>query len=281
MTPNSFSRLARLAAPALLLTAAAAPSIAQDLPPSATPAVERTAEPQNSPEALATAARNILELIEVHRFRMARIDSALAYYKTIGDTDRVRQFSLLREREQSAYQQSLETYRRMLGDKDFTRVAGILRNHLTGDGEPAGRGDDAATGERRDATAQTEESAAERAERVRRLTAAQVEEDRVRAAEQTAWERSQAIARARASQRQQLAQRLQQARADQLEARAAAARRYQTPTLSDERTTGFGYPRGGTAPSTPNSPWAGPTSSSAASNPPPPAARAASRPQRP
>jgi hypothetical protein len=231
MILTSIHCLAKLAAPALLVSFGALSSQAQDLPSPATPAPEQSAVPQNSPEALATAARNILELIEMHRFRMGRIDLALRYYGHIGDADHVRLFSLLRQREQSAYQQSLEAYRRMLGEQDFTRVATLLRNHLVNNQpEPTGT-DEARAGGESDANAESGASAADRAERVRAFMAAQAEEERERATAKAALERSQAIARARASQRVQLAQRLQQARSDQLEARAAIARRYQPPTL--------------------------------------------------
>lgn len=277
MLPISLPRLPRLAALALILSAGAFPSRAQDTTPPAVAARDQVAAPENSPEALATAARNILELIEVHRFRMRRIDASLAYYRSIGDMDHVRQFSLLREREQSEYQQSLETYRRMLGEKDFTRVAGLLRNYFNDSPERSDAGGEDVRA-RRDAAADSDESAADRAERVRRLMAAQLSEERERAAQQTAYDRSQAIARARASQRAQLAQRLQQARAVQLEQRAAAVRRYQPPTVP-----GGTDRQGGAVGSAGSRGSAGPagTSGNAPSGSVPPPARPAPRPERP
>lgn len=232
MFPSN-SRLSGLAALALALSALALPTSAQDAPTQTADAREQIAPPKNSPEALATAARNILELIETHRFRMRRIDASLAYYRSIGDGDHVRQFQLLREREQNAYQQSLEIYRRMLGDQDFTRIASALRDKLTAaESDPAGdEVDGTRVAARRSEAAESDVSATERAARVRREMEAQEAAQRERAAQQTALERQQAIARARASQRMQLAQRLQQARNDQLEARASVERRFQPPPV--------------------------------------------------
>lgn len=237
MSFTSIPNLPKLATLALFLSAGTFPSSAQDAPTPAAPARSAVPEvvapvPVNSPEALATAARNILELVDAHRFRVRRIDAALDYYRSIGDMDKVRQLALLRERELNDYQKTLETYRRMLGDQDFSRVAGLLRNHLNDDEriDPDEERDPSRVRARRDAAALSEESAADRAERVRRLMAARAEEARERDAERVAQERSQLIARARASQRVQLAQRLQQARIDQIQARDAAARRFQPPT---------------------------------------------------
>jgi hypothetical protein len=233
MTPTKNPRLSGLAALALALGGWTQSSAAQDTPTPPAAAREQVAPSKNSPEALATAARNILELIETHRFRMRRIDAALAYYRSIGDTDHVRLFQLLREREQNEYQQSLEIYRRMLGDQDFLRITNVLRGELAAsEADPADdAGADAGVRARRAGVAEDGVSAAERAERVRREMEAQAAVQRERAAQQAALERQQAIARARASQRLQLAQRLQQARNDQLEARAAVARRYQPPPV--------------------------------------------------
>lgn len=234
MTSTSKPRPSSFVWAALALSALAMPSSAQEAPTRTAYAREQVASPKNSPEALATAARNILELIETHRFRMRRIDASLAYYRSIGDVAHVRQFQLLREREQNEYQQALEIYRRMLGDEDFLRIVTVLRDKLTvSEVDPAsGEEGDPHADERRAEAAQNDASAAERAARVRREMEAQEAARRERAAQQAAVERQQAIARARASQRMQLAQRLQQARNDQLEARAAAARRYQPPPVS-------------------------------------------------
>lgn len=223
-------RPSRLTALALALAALAVPSSAQEVSTAPAPVRDQVETPGNSPEALATAARNILELIETHRFRMRRIDATLTYYRSIGDVDHVRQFQLLREREQNAYQQSLELYRRMLGDQDFARLTTMLRDKLTASG--AGEESEGERPDRPDARPEREVSAAERAAQVRRQLESEEADQRQRAAQQVAMERSQAIARARASQRAQLSQRLQQARNTQLDARAAEARRYQPPTQS-------------------------------------------------
>jgi hypothetical protein len=258
MTSTSNPRPSRIAWVALALGALAVPSSAQETPTRTADAREQVVPPKNSPEALATAARNILELIETHRFRMRRIDASLAYYRSIGDVAHVRQFQLLREREQNEYQQSLEIYRRMLGDQDFLRIVTLLRDKLTeSQVDPASseEGDPHAGARRADAAAD-DASAAERAARVRREMEAQEAAQRERAAQQAAVERQQAIARARASQRMQLAQRLQQARNDQLEARAAAARRFQPPPVSGPGAR----PAGASAGSTGNSQGARPAS---------------------
>jgi hypothetical protein len=230
-TKSCFPHLAALA---LAMGLGGLNARAQDPAPAASPpaASDDTVTidaPANSPDSLATAARNILELVEVHSFRMRRIDEAIQYYSSIDDQDKVRQFMLMRERETNSYQQSLETYRRLLGDADFTRVAGLLRNHFNKldrlanaerDPDPDRSRPRADRGDRSD------ESAAERAERVRRMMAAQAAEARQRQAERAALERSQLVERMRASQRAQLAQRLAQARAEQLQQRAAAQQRY-------------------------------------------------------
>ena len=88
------TRLTHLAA--LALTLCALPATAQDTPQGSVAAPTVADVPQNTPEAIATAARNILELVEVHNFRMRRIDAAIQYYSGIPDQDKVRQFSLLR-----------------------------------------------------------------------------------------------------------------------------------------------------------------------------------------
>lgn len=217
---SSFPHLSALA---LALGALALPLRAQDAPSSAQAAPTPSETEQNSPDALATAARNILELVEVHNFRMQRIDAMLQQFRALPDQDKVRQFSLLREREMGQYQQALETYRRLLGEADFARVAGLLRNHFEKDQRTPRAMRDAPQPER---VAKDDASAADRADRVRRMMAAQAAEARQRAAEAAAYERGQVIARMRASQRAQLAQRLAQARADQLAARAAASQRY-------------------------------------------------------
>lgn len=230
-------RISNLATLLLALGAAALPASAQDATRAAEPQPEPTAAPDNSPDAIARAARNILELVEVHNFRIRRIDSAVGYFRDVADQDKLRQ-SLLREREQHQYQQSLETYRRMLGDADFARVAGLLRNHFeTRDERPSRSSSDVARqGSRAEDETERRDTAAQRAERVRSMLAAQAAEARDRAAQQAAYERGQMVARMRASERAQLAQRLTQARAEQLQARAAAAQRYKpTPESPSNR----------------------------------------------
>jgi len=259
------TRLPHLVALSLALGLGSLSASAQDAPSNA--AAESTsvvAVSAPSPESLATAARNILELVEAHEFRMRRIGSAIDYFASVKQQDKVRQFSLMREREQHQYQQALETYRRLLGEPAFARVAGLLRNHFQNADERSARAA-ASDSEPTDARARAEEeaqTAAERAERVRSLMAAQAAEARARREEQAAFERSQVIARMRASQRAQLAQRLAQARNEQLEQRAAAARRYQpmpeppSQRRADPASGGFGpFGRGGLNPGRGRGPW--------------------------
>jgi hypothetical protein len=221
-------RIAMLA----LVAFAGVPAQAQDAPAQsqtapeqvqAAPSKDGSTEPGGteslSGEALIIAARNIQHLLEDHNMRLQRIDQTLAYYRSEGQEEKVRLFLLLRERQLTEYQESLATYRRLLGEPDFDRVCAVLRKYMN-------------EGERR-RDGETTVSEADRVAAARRAAAAQEDLRRRRVAEQAALDRSEILARARASQRLQLARRLEQARQDQLAQRIQNARRYQpTPPAS-------------------------------------------------
>lgn len=191
-------RLAALVASSLLaLPFLASPTRAAQGAPSSGPSVSPFLLEGRSD--LESAATYIVQRLKEHRFRLGRIDGAMAHYRERGDGPMIRQLEALKERETNAFHQTLAEYRRLLGDKDFDRLIGALRNRIV--------------------ETQTVASSSGDTDRARPATRPAAEPS-----PSTVSLRRQEMERARASQRAQVASRLNQAKAEQLRLRAAQAR---------------------------------------------------------
>jgi hypothetical protein len=168
--------------------------------------------------------RWLMERVEAHRRRLVRLDKLLEFHRAKGDLAKIREVERLRQREITAFQKTLSEYRSQLGNQNFERLARAVRFLM--DKERRQRagvwnkdgGDEGVTRERA-ALADTggTQGRREAAAPARRLPTPSTERS---------LDRQLEVERARASQRMQLAQRLQQARQEQLRLMAEQQRRY-------------------------------------------------------
>lgn len=188
-------------------------------PPSTASASEQREQApllDNTTNEIKVLGRRLMERVEDHRERLDRIDRLIRFHRAQGNFSQIRELERLRQREIAAFEQTLSEYRRLLGDRDFERVGRAVRflverqrqlgrDPVESPSAPRGPegGSDVASANPRTPPGPT---AAERS-----------------------IERQWMVERARASQRLQLAQRLEQARADQLRLMAEQQRRYQPP----------------------------------------------------
>jgi hypothetical protein len=169
--------------------------------------------------------RWLMERVEAHRVRLLRLDKLLDFYRANGDLAKIREIERLRQREINAFQTTLSEYRSQLGNQQFERLARAVRYLMDKERKQrAGvwnKDGDGLTRERaaaaREATAQSRQQQGNRSNWTRRGPVPSTERS---------LDRQLEIERARASQRMQLAQRLQQARQQQLRLMAEQQRRY-------------------------------------------------------
>ena len=134
----------RLAAAALLLASGATTAQAQDVqgaPVQAAASAEASPFELSGRGDLERATTYILERIAEHRKRLERMDNTVSFFRQSGDTEKVRLVDHLRERELNAFHQTLEEYRRLLGNKDFDRVIAAVRERMSAGDLPQGRVD--------------------------------------------------------------------------------------------------------------------------------------------
>ncbi len=125
-------RTARAPRVAIALAALLPAAAAQDDRPPAPPPLEVFRSE------LQDAVAHILVRQREHQFRLDRLDSLIAYFRSVGNLEKLRLVSELREREQDSFQHLMDEYRRLLGKDDYDRLLGVLRRRLEIDGLPQG-----------------------------------------------------------------------------------------------------------------------------------------------
>jgi hypothetical protein len=204
-------------------------------------------------------ARRLMTRIEEHRSRLHRLDQVTQYFRRQGSLDKIREMERLRQRETRAYQQTLSEYRRLLGNDDFDRVARAVRFFLKND-----TGDDGGSNEpfrTRDMARRVENyrqqsgyydgqplrtrDLARRVENYRQQSGKDQPTRGPAPSVDRTLQRQLEIERARASQKMELAQRLQQARSQQLRLMAEQQRRFTPPAGAAPQGGGGGPVRPG------------------------------------